>query len=280
MVHWKDLVIKYIDYASGSCRYPLRMAGRTALDKLSGPGGLFRVLVFAAHPDDETLGAGILLHRLHCLGADLRIVFTTNGRGMGWSHPTQQQATSRLRLRESQSALKTLGIPADSVNMLGFPDRGLHRYLPSAWNDISQLLNQVRPHFVLTHGLEGGHRDHDVTSLVVQLAATAQDVSVLEWAEYSRDYPLSCPVIGFPKLGAANPSFNLIMTDEEWRLKASALQAYQSQSESRYTARRQEVFRWANPLETMRILEACCEEPRVRQVLRQFGASKLANFKV
>ena len=40
-----------------------------------------RVLVFAPHPDDETLAVGGLIHRLTKEGVPVRIVFITNGDG-------------------------------------------------------------------------------------------------------------------------------------------------------------------------------------------------------
>lgn len=39
-----------------------------------------RFLVLAAHPDDETLGAGGLLARLHALGAEVEVLLCTAGR--------------------------------------------------------------------------------------------------------------------------------------------------------------------------------------------------------
>ncbi len=277
-MHWKDLSLKYIDYLRGACRYPFLMVGRTPLKNLSREPLGFRVLVVAAHPDDETLGAGVLLHRLRHLGVDVRVVFTTNGRGLDWKTPVRQQhATAICRLREAQSALGTLGLSPDVIDGLGFPDRGLHRYLSCAWKDISDCLASVSPHFVVTHGLEGGHRDHDVTSLIVQLVAAAQEVPVLEWAEYNRDFSLTDPMVGFPRNGGASSPLTLTMTEEEWQLKATALKAYQSQPESRHIGRRQEVFRWAQSRDAVEMLDACGGEPRVLKTLQQFGKSKLRN---
>ena len=50
------------------------------------------VVVLAAHPDDEVLGVGGLLARLAGLGADLRLVWATDGEA---SHPCSTR-TRRL----------------------------------------------------------------------------------------------------------------------------------------------------------------------------------------
>jgi len=43
------------------------------------PGRAASVVVFAAHPDDETLGAGGLIHQAVASGAHVTIVVMTNG---------------------------------------------------------------------------------------------------------------------------------------------------------------------------------------------------------
>src|SRR5512143_3590489 len=40
-----------------------------------------RLMVFAPHPDDETLGAGGLIQRVLATGGKVRVVFVTNGDG-------------------------------------------------------------------------------------------------------------------------------------------------------------------------------------------------------
>lgn len=94
-----------------------------------------RLMVFAPHPDDETLAAGgaIQIARQH--GAQVQVVIVTNGDGQVFApsildrrpRPSPQDYL-RLGLRrqqESLAALRLLGVPEGDVIFLGYPDRGL-----------------------------------------------------------------------------------------------------------------------------------------------------------
>jgi LmbE family N-acetylglucosaminyl deacetylase len=76
------------------------------------------VVVVAAHPDDEVLGAGGLMALLADRGVRLRLVAVTDGEA---SHPGQEIASRRIA--ESAAALEHLG--ACETVRLGLPDAGV-----------------------------------------------------------------------------------------------------------------------------------------------------------
>jgi LmbE family N-acetylglucosaminyl deacetylase len=84
------------------------------------------VIIFAAHPDDEVLGAGGIIALLAAAGARLRVVAVTDGES---SHPGRSAAArSELagrRARERAAALEALGAGTAEVIRLGLPDAGL-----------------------------------------------------------------------------------------------------------------------------------------------------------
>lgn len=94
-----------------------------------------RIVVFAAHPDDETLGAGGFIHAAVRAGARVTIVVFTNGDGyiegvdVGYhtlfSTPARFIEYGEARQREAIAAAARLGLPASRVVFLGYPDRGL-----------------------------------------------------------------------------------------------------------------------------------------------------------
>jgi LmbE family N-acetylglucosaminyl deacetylase len=120
--------------ASAPITAPGRPPARTATAPLALPARP-RVIVFAPHPDDETIAVGGLLARLARTRTPLRVVFMTNGDGypravetdFGVARPTDSDyvAFGELRQREARAALAHLGVARRDVRFLGFPDGGL-----------------------------------------------------------------------------------------------------------------------------------------------------------
>ncbi len=85
-----------------------------------------RVVVVAAHPDDETLGAGGAVRALHRAGAELSLVVATDGEA---AYPGLDAAArsdlARARRVELGEALRAQGLDDVPVTWLGLPDSGL-----------------------------------------------------------------------------------------------------------------------------------------------------------
>jgi len=89
------------------------------VDPRAWPG----VVVVAAHPDDEVLGAGGTIAILAAAGVRMRLVAVTDGEG---SHPGADPAViAAARTAETAAALSRLGALDIEVVRLGFPDTGL-----------------------------------------------------------------------------------------------------------------------------------------------------------
>ncbi len=86
--------------------------------------GWARVLVLAAHPDDEVLGVGGTMALLAAAGARLRLVAVTDGEASHPGHP-DPAALAALRAAETADALRALGAQDTEVIRLGFPDTGV-----------------------------------------------------------------------------------------------------------------------------------------------------------
>lgn len=247
-----DRVVRFIEAARG-IRHPEKLIGRLNFPPPGRSAG--GVLVFAAHQDDEVLGLGLTLARLRSRGDRVTVVFTTNGAGGNWKKSNAlQRAMSAARLREACAALAVIGIDAAGIVCLGFPDGGLHRYIPEAREDIATLIRRTAPHAVYVHALEGGHRDHDVTAFIVQeVSARLRVEAVFEWAEYNTEAP------GGQPLSDARfapdpyvPDFELAPTpcdQSECASKQEMLAKYASQAVSiRYYPFRGEILRRARPI--------------------------------
>jgi LmbE family N-acetylglucosaminyl deacetylase len=104
-----------------------------------------RLLVVAPHPDDETLGAGGAIQRVHALGGSVHVIYLTDGDGYPEGVQTENRIENpaaadyrgygRRRRREARAALGTLGLPGDAHTFLSFPDRGLCLLTRTYWSD-------------------------------------------------------------------------------------------------------------------------------------------------
>lgn len=104
-----------------------------------------KILVLAPHSDDETLGPGGFIAEAERRGNKVRVVLATNGDGFRYAvedqyrrfrlTPAQYVQFGYVRQKESLAALALLGVPADQVIFLGYPDRGLVRLWLDNWSD-------------------------------------------------------------------------------------------------------------------------------------------------
>ena len=104
-----------------------------------------RLLVIAPHPDDEVLGAGGLMQRVHGTGGAVRVVYLTDGEGYpeGVKEEDHVQTPTakdylgygKQRRGEARAALVRLGLADAFQTFLGFPDSGLCKLTRVYWSE-------------------------------------------------------------------------------------------------------------------------------------------------
>ena len=104
-----------------------------------------RILVLAPHPDDEVLGAGGVLREAVRRGLPIRVVFLTHGDSNEWSFlayrkrpvltPGGALAMGAVRRQEALAAAAVLGVPAQDLAFLGYPDFGTLDIWRSHWGE-------------------------------------------------------------------------------------------------------------------------------------------------
>lgn len=104
-----------------------------------------RVLVLAPHPDDETIACGGVLQQARAMKLPTRVVFFTYGDNNEWSFtvyrkhivlaPSAFRTMGMLRHDEAVAATATLGVPADDLTFLGYPDFRTLRIWTDHWRD-------------------------------------------------------------------------------------------------------------------------------------------------
>lgn len=128
------------------------------------------VLIVAAHPDDEVLGCGGTMGRLHLAGVPFHIAILAEGETSRYDRPEQADpdAVARLR-RQAQEVADMLG--AQSLVQFGLPDNRLDTVpLLDVIKRIEALIREVRPATVLTHAPGDLNRDHRICAEAVLVA--------------------------------------------------------------------------------------------------------------
>src|SRR5262245_9367963 len=139
-------------------------------------------VVFAPHQDDETLGCGGTILRKRRAGAEVKIVFMTDGAG-SHSHLLAGPEMRSVRIREALAAARALGIEEDSVIFLDYPDGKLTEHRESAVMKVTELLQRSRPGQVFVPYYLDGPPDHlaTTTSVLAALRASDHEATVYEY---------------------------------------------------------------------------------------------------
>ena len=152
------------------------------------------LVVLAAHPDDESLGAGGLLARLAHQGAAVTVVVATDGEGSHPGSPTfSPEALARLRRRELLDAVDQVA-PGASVVFLGLPDGGLRERRDDLHRRLSGLMASTgvgagpggdgespSPVVLCAPWRGDGHRDHRIAGEVAAAVAGERGARLLEY---------------------------------------------------------------------------------------------------
>ncbi len=143
-----------------------------------------RVMLFAPHPDDESLAAGVFLQRAIAAGAAVRVVYATDGERNCWP---QRLLEGKVRLRESDrlrwgrrrqaeamAALRTLGVEPASVEFLSLPDQGVTDLLLEGCSETLRRLADIilfwGPTHLLMPSAADTHPDHSGLAVLLGIA--------------------------------------------------------------------------------------------------------------
>ena len=142
-----------------------------------------RLLVFAPHPDDETIATGGLIQLAIAAGAAVRVVFATDGDNNPWPQrwierrwhlgPADRARWGNRRRLEAQAALARLGVTPESARFLGWPDLGLTEKLERDDSAIDTLAAEIctfAPTHVVMPSLRDRHPDHGALHVMLELA--------------------------------------------------------------------------------------------------------------
>ena len=116
-----------------------------------------KLIVFASHPDDETIGCGGTIKKLSEKGCEVIVVFATSGNtGVDQSRNYEKNIRA-TRLKEANEAAKILGINKiiswkNNTQELQYNLKLLH--------DAIKLIRKEKPDLIITHSNIDKHNDH------------------------------------------------------------------------------------------------------------------------
>ena len=153
------------------------------------------VLVVAAHPDDELLGAGGTVAAHTAKGDHVKLAVMCEGITVRY----EQEWDSEVR-RQAKAAAKILG--TDDLYMGNLPDQRLDTIpLSEVAKKVEELVEEVKPEIIYTHFAGDMNRDHQVLAEAVMVAArpySAPGVKEILMFETPSSTEWSSPVVTAP----------------------------------------------------------------------------------
>lgn len=142
-------------------------------------------IVFAPHQDDEVLGCGGTILRKRQIGADVKIVFISDG---SQSHKglIEPDVLAHLRKCEAIAAAAALQVAESDVFFLGLADGQLSKnsVRNTAIAAIEELLHIHTPQEIYIPYRHEPHPDHDASFSIVMAALQCYPQKTIVW-EYS-----------------------------------------------------------------------------------------------
>ncbi len=219
-----------------------------------------RILVFAPHPDDETLAIGGLLCTAFDRGLPVRVVYLTSGDRNPWAQrfvehrwiirDEDRRRWGELREAEAIAALGMLGGSSADARFLRYPDQALTELLlsgdRSVVNDLSAELRRWKPTLILQPAAEDAHPDHSALHVLL---------SAIVLPESSRDARVLNYVVHHPRTGQTRKAITTSLNQALVKRKLKAIFCHRTQvaaSRKRFAsyARAQEQLFDGDPVET------------------------------
>jgi LmbE family N-acetylglucosaminyl deacetylase len=224
-----------------------------------------RVLILAPHPDDEAIACAGIIQKAIKAGADLHVVFLTNGDHNQFAFIVYEKRLvfrkgeylhmGKVRREESIKAMQILGLTADKLTFLGYPDFGTMAIFKNYWNvdrpfkslltrvssvpykedfsfgkpyigesilfDLEEVLRRYKPNKIFVTHPADVNSDHRALSLFLQVALwdlkaqLSTNLKVYSYLVHHKGWPL--PRHFHPQL-ALTPPKDMQEADIKWQV--------------------------------------------------------------
>ena len=196
-----------------------------------------KLLVIAAHPDDEAFLAAGTIHENGKRGGTTALYSATIGeKGSAYVDPQTTEAELKtIRKKELEDAAKYLGI--QKIILDSFPDRDLEHQGSDLKNRIEEVIKAEQPDYILGFGKNGytGHKDHMIIGVLAKELSQKLGIPYLAFCHPPKHLfgDISKFLINkrakgnyFDEIENEEPNLTIIVSPE---IKLKALEIYQSQ---------------------------------------------------
>jgi LmbE family N-acetylglucosaminyl deacetylase len=181
-----------------------------------------RVLVFAAHPDDDIIGCGGSLAKHVKLGNQVSACYLTSGDAGSLDFPKKE--LTRIREDEARNAARVIGFR--NLTFLRNPD-GYLEYSKDNLKKLVELVRDRRPNVVYVHHQFENHQDHRTT---FQLASEAVGRAGGPWFQECKGEPWLVETVLAYEVSTPLSDFNYVEDISEFiDKKIAALRKHESQ---------------------------------------------------
>lgn len=134
-----------------------------------------RIIVFAPHPDDATLGCGGTIAKKISEGFEVIIVLMTDGRhlfseGLGISSDPTPEEVKQIRKEEFLRSTEILGVPRKNLLFFDFEDGTLEKHGREAEERVIEIIRKYSPADIYFPFRRDCHPDHRATNRIVRQA--------------------------------------------------------------------------------------------------------------
>lgn len=194
-----------------------------------------KIIVFAPHPDDETLGCGGTIAKRISEGYEILVVVMTDGRysfmkGLGIvSDPTPEEL-KEIRKDEVKRATRILGVPEEDLLFLDYVDGTLKENGTEAQEKVTTLLKESAPSEIYFPYEMDCHPDHRATNHIVRNAIKKLGITPMECKyvishRYARVGPLIQAFLDFFR----SKTVRYVDVSEHLSIKEAALKEFKSE---------------------------------------------------
>lgn len=224
-----------------------------------------RVLIIAAHPDDEILGCGGTIAKYRGRGVEFGVLFIAEGSSCRFENPTCLEAKDAIKSRtcDAKIALSLLGV--NRVLFTDFPCGRLDQIPLIQINKlIEKEIREFRPDTIFTHSSHDANNDHRIVfnATIIATRPGAQN-HVLRLLSYE---VLSSTEWGFNSAFA--PNYFESLSANELDTKYKALGCYKTELRSYPFPRSQEGLQ---SLAMFRGMQVGCKYAEAFQILREIS---------